>query len=200
MFLFERGRRRGDFTERDRPRSHRPPAAPHAPLSSRGCEKACVRRARSARAGRRADGARRASSSSRGVIGNAAARSGLRTTDDGADGRRLWAYRYRAGGRGSRQVQRGGFGSEQAAAEGLERALEGFVENRAHRDEVGEWLSLTVRRALHRHSRARGEGPPGRCQAATARARRCCAGGCRPSLLEHVRVASVSGKSGAFQA
>jgi integrase len=45
----------------------------------------------------------------------------LQTT--GADGRRLWAYRYRAGGRGSRRVQRGGFASEQAAGEGLERAL-----------------------------------------------------------------------------
>ncbi len=42
----------------------------------------------------------------------------------GADGRRLWAYRYRAGGRGSRRVQRGGFESEQAAIEALERALE----------------------------------------------------------------------------
>jgi hypothetical protein len=31
------------------------------------------------------------------------------------DGWRPWAYRYRAGGRGSRRVQRGGFESEQAA-------------------------------------------------------------------------------------
>jgi integrase len=37
---------------------------------------------------------------------------------------RLWAYRYRVGGRGSKRVQRGGFASEQAAAEALERALE----------------------------------------------------------------------------
>jgi len=35
-----------------------------------------------------------------------------------------WAYRYRIGGRGSRRVQRGGFASEQAAAEALERALD----------------------------------------------------------------------------
>jgi hypothetical protein len=35
-----------------------------------------------------------------------------------------WAYRYRLGGRGSRRVQRGGFASEQAAAEALERVLE----------------------------------------------------------------------------
>jgi integrase len=39
------------------------------------------------------------------------------------DGTR-WAYRYRVGGRGSKRVQRGGFASEQAAAEALERALE----------------------------------------------------------------------------
>jgi integrase len=38
--------------------------------------------------------------------------------------RTRWAYRYRVGGRGSRRVQRGGFASEQAAAESLERALE----------------------------------------------------------------------------
>ena len=41
----------------------------------------------------------------------------------GRDGTR-WAYRYRVGGRGSRRVQRGGFASEQAAAEALERVLE----------------------------------------------------------------------------
>jgi integrase len=41
----------------------------------------------------------------------------------GRDGMR-WAYRYRVGGRGSRRVQSGGFDSEQAAAEALERALE----------------------------------------------------------------------------
>jgi integrase len=35
-----------------------------------------------------------------------------------------WAYRYRVGGRGSRRVQRGGFASEHAAAEALERTLE----------------------------------------------------------------------------
>jgi integrase len=34
------------------------------------------------------------------------------------------AYRYRVGGRGSKRVQRGGFASEQAAAEALERELE----------------------------------------------------------------------------
>src|SRR5207344_670831 len=40
----------------------------------------------------------------------------------GADAQ--WAYRYRVGGRGSRRVQRGGYESEQAATEALERALE----------------------------------------------------------------------------
>jgi integrase len=35
-----------------------------------------------------------------------------------------WAYRHRVGGRGSRRVQRGGYESEQAATEALERALE----------------------------------------------------------------------------
>jgi integrase len=41
----------------------------------------------------------------------------------GRDGTR-WAYRYTVGGRGSRRMQRGGFASEQAAAEALERTLE----------------------------------------------------------------------------
>lgn len=40
------------------------------------------------------------------------------------DERPVWAYRYRVGGRGSRRVQRGGFGSERDASEALERALE----------------------------------------------------------------------------
>jgi hypothetical protein len=33
----------------------------------------------------------------------------------GRDGERLWAYRFRTGGRGSRRVQRGGFACEQDA-------------------------------------------------------------------------------------
>jgi integrase len=41
-----------------------------------------------------------------------------------ARGQSRWAYRYRLGGRDSRRVQRGGFASERAAAEALERALE----------------------------------------------------------------------------
>jgi|SRR3954452_19913018 hypothetical protein len=42
----------------------------------------------------------------------------------GHGGETRWAYRYRIGGRGSRRVQRGGFATEQAAVEALERALE----------------------------------------------------------------------------
>ena len=42
----------------------------------------------------------------------------------GPDGQRLWAYRYRAGGRDSKRVQRGGFASEQDARDALERELE----------------------------------------------------------------------------
>src|SRR5436189_3464417 len=40
------------------------------------------------------------------------------------EGERLWAYRYRLEGRGSRRVQRGGFASEQDAVAALERELE----------------------------------------------------------------------------
>jgi hypothetical protein len=42
----------------------------------------------------------------------------------GPGGERLWAYRYRTGGRDSTRVDRGGFASEQAAREALERELE----------------------------------------------------------------------------
>jgi integrase len=41
-----------------------------------------------------------------------------------ADGDALWAYRYRLGGADARRVQRGGFPSEQEAAQALARALE----------------------------------------------------------------------------
>ena len=43
---------------------------------------------------------------------------------NGPSGAPLWGYRYRAGGRGSRRVQRGGFVSERDAAESLDRALD----------------------------------------------------------------------------
>jgi hypothetical protein len=42
----------------------------------------------------------------------------------GRGGEPLWACRYRMGGRQSKRVQRGGFVSEQEAAEALERELE----------------------------------------------------------------------------
>ena len=42
----------------------------------------------------------------------------------GPGGERLWAYRYRPGGRESERVQRGGFASEQDARDALERELE----------------------------------------------------------------------------
>src|SRR5437763_2426764 len=48
----------------------------------------------------------------------------LKMKTNRADGRTLWAYRYRVGGRGSRRVQCGGFVSERDACEALERALE----------------------------------------------------------------------------
>jgi integrase len=41
----------------------------------------------------------------------------------GGDGERLWAYRYRVGGRSSKRVQRGGFACASDAADALERAL-----------------------------------------------------------------------------
>ncbi len=45
-------------------------------------------------------------------------------TTRGSDGERLWAYRYRTGGRSSKRVQRGGFACEHDAAEALEWTLE----------------------------------------------------------------------------
>jgi integrase len=48
----------------------------------------------------------------------------VRLKRTGRNGEPLWAYRYRIGGRDSKRVQRGGFGSERDAAEALERELE----------------------------------------------------------------------------
>ena len=45
-----------------------------------------------------------------------------------------WAYRYRLGGRDSQRIQRGGFSSEQAAAEALRRALDRVRHHQASRD------------------------------------------------------------------
>jgi integrase len=41
----------------------------------------------------------------------------------GAGGQRIWAYRYRLDGRGSRRIQRGGYASADDAREALQRAL-----------------------------------------------------------------------------
>jgi hypothetical protein len=40
------------------------------------------------------------------------------------DGDRLWAYRFRTGGRDSKRVQRGGFACELDARNALDRELE----------------------------------------------------------------------------
>ena len=45
-------------------------------------------------------------------------------TARGSDGERLWAFRYRTGGRDSKRVQRGGFTTDQDARDALERELE----------------------------------------------------------------------------
>lgn len=64
----------------------------------------------------------------------------------GSAGETRWAYRYRVGGRGSRRVQRGGFATEQAAVEALERALErlrrerGLVETPTLREFIDIYL------------------------------------------------------------
>jgi integrase len=44
----------------------------------------------------------------------------IELTRRGPNGERLWAYRFRTGGRGSKRVQRGGFASEQDARDALE--------------------------------------------------------------------------------
>ena len=68
-------------------------------------------------------------------------------TTRGADGKRLWAYRYRAGGRESKRMQRGGFTSELDARAALERALEklrrqrGVAGRPTLAEFVGEYLS-----------------------------------------------------------
>src|SRR3989440_9975585 len=48
----------------------------------------------------------------------------IELTRRGRGGEPLWAYRFRAGGRGSKRVQRGGFASEQDARDALECELE----------------------------------------------------------------------------
>ncbi len=63
------------------------------------------------------------------------------------DGERLWAYRCRVAGRGSRRIQQGGFASERDAREALERALERLRREQrvsrapTRREPVGEYLA-----------------------------------------------------------
>jgi len=73
----------------------------------------------------------------------------LRLKASGADGRPLWAYRYRDGGRGSKRVQRGGFASEQDAREALEHALE--TVRRAKRAARSPTFAALVREYLAQH-------------------------------------------------
>src|SRR6266508_3381697 len=71
----------------------------------------------------------------------------FRVRTRGSNESQRWAYRYRVGGRGSKRVQRGGFKSEQAAIEALERALErlqrerGLVEAPPLRELVDVYLA-----------------------------------------------------------
>jgi len=67
----------------------------------------------------------------------------------GPDGERLWAYRYRTGGRDSKRVQRGGFASEQDARDALERELERL--RRARRITRRLTLSQFVETYLDQH-------------------------------------------------
>jgi integrase len=57
----------------------------------------------------------------------------------GRGGERLWAYRYRAAGRGSRRLQRGGFASEADAEAALDRELDRLRRERR----VSRSLTLT---------------------------------------------------------
>src|SRR5438876_8034318 len=69
----------------------------------------------------------------------------LKTRSHG--GEAVWAYRYRIAGRDSRRLQRGGFKSERAAREALERALgrlgreQGLVEAQRLRELVDLYLA-----------------------------------------------------------
>ena len=74
-------------------------------------------------------------------------------TRRGPDGQRLWAYRYRTGGRDSKRVQRGGFASEQDARDALERELERLRRNAGSRGDSRSpsssrptWTSTTCSR------------------------------------------------------
>jgi hypothetical protein len=62
----------------------------------------------------------------------------IELTRRGPDGERLWAYRYRTGGRDSKRVQRGGLRCEADARAALERVLEKHRRGRG----VGRRLTL----------------------------------------------------------
>jgi hypothetical protein len=53
----------------------------------------------------------------------------IELTRRGAGGERLWAYRYRTGGRDSNRIQRGGFASEQIRAMRSTASSSGFDGN-----------------------------------------------------------------------
>jgi len=73
----------------------------------------------------------------------------LRLKASGPDGRPLWAYRYRDGGRASRRVHWGGFASEQDAREALQRALETL--RRAQRAAGSPTLAELVEEYIAQH-------------------------------------------------
>src|SRR6266571_2849563 len=75
----------------------------------------------------------------------------IELTRRGLGGERLWAYRYRTGGRDSKRVQRGGFASEQDARDALERELDRLrrerrIPRRLTLAELALDLSLSVSR------------------------------------------------------
>src|SRR5437762_8024241 len=73
----------------------------------------------------------------------------IELTRRGADGRPLWAFRYRTGGRDSKRVQRGGFACEQDARDALDRELERM--RRERRISRRLTLSELVERYLAQH-------------------------------------------------
>ena len=81
----------------------------------------------------------------------------IELTRRGAGGERLWAYRYRTGGRDSRRVQRGGFASEQDARDALERELERLRRERriARRLTLAELVEPTSPSTTSSRSRSR---------------------------------------------
>src|SRR6266511_6075552 len=95
----------------------------------------------------------------------------LKTRSHG--GEAVWAYRYRIAGRDSRRLQRGGFKSERAAREALERALarlrreQGLVDlvrlGTGHRSRAGGHAACVLRLDVSRSVVARlpGDRPVG---------------------------------------